>query len=404
MSNAFSQTEQPSNQYISAESMQIYAQTVISTYNEYISHYFPSIAGNFSFYSTSHYRITSYISYNGGALWFEPSNIQSSENFNLSNRIESIFGGDFSLFPMFSEPANAHDVSIKGGTFELNNHPFLELGDNATIVLQDILVIQRNFTQSYTCVIMKASNETSRWTKSNAIADAGTILYNDAGDSFSTSEAVREYYAEPVLTALLESIQNKLANDTSYTASEWLADLKNVENVATNTYHLANANAFINGIIAFLNAKITGILPTFPEPTQTPPVKTIFNRPVDDPHNWLYVACLGGLPVLDFAFFLFIDYGRKKRPSKLAKWALVIPPTVLSFILIDLLYYYPYDYQISSAQSFVIVVLWVLGPILLFKGGKRLSRWLVMKQKASKQTKKNPNQKAEKTRKTKDVN
>jgi hypothetical protein len=96
--NAFSQnTGQPSNQaYVSAESMQTYAQTVISEYNKNISQYFSSTRSLFPFYSNGSYDIKSYISFNGAALWFEPSGTLSFENYNLSERVESIFGGNFS--------------------------------------------------------------------------------------------------------------------------------------------------------------------------------------------------------------------------------------------------------------------------------------------------------------------
>jgi hypothetical protein len=354
--------------------MQTYAQTVISNYKGYINQYFASIAKNFSFYSITHYNVTSYISYNGAALWFEPSNIQSFENFNLSNRIESIFGGNFSLYPAFSLPANTVHVSIKGGSFELNNHPFLELGDNATIVLQEILIIQPNFTQSYTCVIMKGSNETSQWTQDNAIADAGTIIYDDAEASFSTSEAVREYYAEPVLTALLESIQNKLVNDSSYTASEWLADMQNVENVATNTYHLTNANAFINGIIAFLNAKITGTLPTFPtEPTQTS-TRTIFG--ISDPTNWIYSTLCASYLVVLYAFFLIFEEIQRKLPE--SKGVRFLTSTVFLEIVLgaiageQLFVNYPYNSQLSLPQIIFIIAIWFFGFLGLYALEKKL--------------------------------
>ncbi len=412
MSRAFSQTEQPSSQdYVSPETMQTYAETLIAEYNSQINQYFSTMKNDFYFYSNSSYTIKSYISSQYGAsLWIEPSSVQSFENFNVSQSVETaVFGGDSSVWPLFLEPG--HHVIISNLSVELNGHPMVKLSNISSMVFENVRVIQPSFQQHYTCVIMKGNNQTSNWTPEMAKEDAGEILYVDMGVEFSVSEEVRQRYAEPELTALLQNIQSKMKNDSTYTASDWLADMKNIENIAITKYHLTNPSEFINDIIAFLNAKTTGTLPTWPQPTPTPmptptptPIKTIFNRPVNDPYNWLYVACLGGLPVLDFAFFLSIDYWRKKRPSKLAKWALAIPPTVLSFILIDLLYYYPYDYQILSVQSFVIVVLWVLGPILLFKGGKRLSRWLVMKQKASKQTEKNPNQKAEKTSKTKEVN
>jgi hypothetical protein len=293
---------------------------------------------------------------------------------------------------------------IEGGTFELNGHPLLTLSNISSVIFKDIRVNQTNFLQEYKCIIIKGSIEISYWTSDNATEDAGEIFYSDLRTAFSVSEEVRQRYAEPELTALLQNIINKLQNTSElYSASEWKADIQNIEDIARTKYHISNPSEFINEIIAFLNARTTGVLPTIaPEPTPTPtPTKTIFNRPVDDPDNWIYVGFLGGLPVVDFAFLVVFNDYRRNNKHRALKILLGAIPFVLSLIIGDLLYYYPYDYQMVSIQSLTLLLVWIIGITGIYKGRKRLIHWLFPKQNDHQRTKKQTDEKSEESIKAK---
>jgi len=378
--NVFSQTELTQNQqYVSAESMQAYAQKVIAAYNETASRYFNSSKGNFSFYSES-YSVKSFISYNGAAIWFEPSSIPSFENYNLSERVESLFGGDFSTWPLFFEPG--HHVMIVGGEYVLNGHPLLTLSSISSVIFKDIYVNQTNSLQAYKCVIIKGSIETKHWSLHNATEEAVDILYSDTKSSFLVSEEVRQRYAEAELLTRLRDIQYRLANDTSYSPSDWLAELQNIEYIATTKYHLSDPIGFVNGLIAFLNARITGILPPFtaeptptPTPTPTPPPKLILHFPVDDPINLWYISFLSILPVLLFAVLVILDNYRRSNKPRALKILLTAIPAALGYFIYDLLDNPPHDLPWVSLGRLPVFLVWFIGVIVVYKGRKKLIRW-----------------------------
>jgi hypothetical protein len=381
MSHVFSQTEQPSTQeYVSPETMQTYAETLIAEYNSQINQYFPTMKNDFYFYSNSSYTIKSYISSQYGAsLWIEASSAQSFENFNVTKSVETaVFGGDSSVWPLFLEPG--HHVIIRGGFYELNGHPMVKLSNVSSVIFENVTVIQPSFQQHYTCVIMKGNNQTSNWTSEMAKEDAGEILYVDMGVEFSVSEAVRQRYAEPELTALLQDIQSKLKNDPSYTASDWLADMENIENIAITKYHLSNPTEFINEIILFLNAKITGTLPTWPQQTPSPtptPTKTRTILGMSDPENWIYATLFGSYLVFVYALFLILRAIQKKYSNEDLKFlsGLLLDGVLIAVGVGFFVLNYPYDSQLAIPQIILVFGISMLGIIGLYKAKKKLATW-----------------------------
>lgn len=379
MSRTFSQTEQPSSQeYVSPETMQTYAETLIAEYNSQINHYFPTMKNDFYFYSNSSYTIKSYISSQYGAsLWIEPSSAQFFENFNVSQSVETaVFGGDSSLFPLFA--ALGDHIMISGGFYELNGHPMVKLSNVSSVIFENVTVIQPSFQQHYTFVLMKGNNQTSNWTSEMAKEDAGEILYIDMGVEFSVSEAVRQRYAEPELTALLQNIQSKLKNDSSYTASDWLADMKNIENIAITKYHLSNPTEFINEMIAFLNAKTTGILPTWPQPTPSPtPTQRRTILGMSDPDNWIYATLFGSYLVFVYALFLILRAIQKKYPNEDLKFlsGLLLDGVLIAVGVGFLVLNYPYDSHLAIPQIILVFGISIFGIIGLYKAKKKLATW-----------------------------
>jgi hypothetical protein len=398
--NAFSQTAQNQNQqYISAEKMQSYAQAVITTYNEYVSRYFPSSKGNFSFYSEGH-SVKSFISYNGAAIWFEPSLIPSFKNYNLSERVESIFGGNFDVFPLFSEPG--HHVIIVGGQYVLDGHPLLTLSNISSVIFEDIYVNQTNTLQAYKCVIIKGSLKIDYWTGDNATEDAGELFYNDVEHAFYESESVdeeiRERYAEPELLALVRNIQYKLANDTSYKPSQFAMDYKDLEYKAITKFHLADPTGFLNELLEFVNAQISGQLPLFPsEPTPTPlptPTFRIFMVTIEDSTSWLYVLCLCILSSLDIILLVVFYDTKDKYPSKLVRVLLVALTALFGIVIVDLAEQPPSSYQLASPQTVVlgvfVVSVIIVGLFSVYRNKKKSINVVVADNKSKNQDKQNP--------------
>lgn len=372
--------------YVSNDSMDLYAKTFISAYNQYLSFFLNSTYHYFWFYSNNSYEVNVVISSShGAAIWLEPSKVLTFTHTNTAERAE------MALFKVSSHSAfvKAEGSALIFITDSMASNAALALvDDNATVIVEDCQVN----SIEYHFAILKASNEISHWNTTTAYNDAKIVFDKDLYSALSNSEEVREHYAEPELNTLLVGVLTKWHNalnsngSISYTMMQKEYDIKQIEELAKTKYGITDSD-FINCTLTYLESV------TLPTPTPNP-TKTIFNRPVDDPNNWEYVGFLGGLPILDFAFFLLIGYYRKNRPSKLAKWLLLIPPFILGWILYDLLYYYPYDYQMVSAQTAVVIALWILGPITLFTGQKKLSRWLIVKKNKPQETNKRTKQKA----------
>lgn len=377
--------------------MQTYAEAVITAYNENVSRYFPSSKGNFSFYSES-YSIKSFISYNGAAIWFEPSLISSFENHNLSERVESIFGGNFSRSPLFLAPS--HHVMVIGGQFELNGHPLIVLSNISSVIFEDIYVNQTNTLQAYKCVIIKGSIETGYWTSDNATDDVRELLNSDAKHAFLTSEPIneeiRERYAEPELLALARNIQYRLANDTSYMPSQFALDYKDLEYRATTKFHLPNPTGFLNELLNFLNAQTTGVLPTFPpEPTPTPsPSPTISSN---QPDNWGYVILCGFYPIIVFAAHSIVKWKFKDED-----WAQFGKDQLIDGVLIGVGYAllavnFPYKSPNVIPEILLAIIIAVCGSVLTIWTKKKLLTLRSSRVNNAKRSNEKPDQKKNQT-------
>jgi hypothetical protein len=240
------------------------------------------------------------------------------------------------------------------------------------MIIQGVLLTRTNSQLYYYYVDIKASNSINFWTTDVAKAEANEVVYSDAGKDFFNSQDFILLVGIPELTSLLENIRSNFSNP-NYSLTQYEADLRTVNETAEK---LGVNSTLLNELIEFLNAQITGILPTFPQPTSpststTLPKKTIFNQVVNDPQNILYVSCLGFGAVLDLLLLVCLDSYRKTKKPVVYKIIFGAPPAFLSAIFLpDLLYYRPYDLDIS--QIIAIALIWIVGASLIVKGRKKL--------------------------------
>jgi hypothetical protein len=375
------------DQFVSVETMEKYAKTLISDYNQSVDFFLPPTFNQFSFYSNDSYNVTAIRSSNfGTALLFYPATEWSFKNQTTNQQIENaIFGEYNSLLPT--------KFVFVGGNTGIN-------GDNGSmsnigiIISNDSSAIFKNVnidSVHYHGLIIKGSNKTSSWNTKSALDDSKRIFDGDLYFALSNSEEVRERYAEPELNTLLVDILTKWNQalqpngNVSYTYTQKEYDIKQVEELAKTKYDITNSSEFINSLFNFLK---NATLPPLP------PEKTIFTHVVNDPDNWLYVGFLGGLPVCIYGTYLAFDYLRNKYQSKGFRYMLGIPLTILVVALGDLVLGYPYDYQLFSIQTLVVIIIWTAGIFALHETKKRLIRWRVMKQNKSYNANNNPEQKA----------
>lgn len=357
------------------DDMENYAKTLIVNYNQSISFFLPAAYGQFAFYSNCSYAVTAIKSSNfGTAMIFYPSANWSFKAQSSNLRIEdAVFGADNSRLPVILNMVGT-GVAFYGINFPFMTNIGFIVGNDSTMIFRDITIN----TVPYYCLIIKGSNTTSNWSSASAQNDSRLIFDSDLCQALNVSEEVRERYAEPELNEDLLKILQKWSSafqpnsSLSYTYTQKEYDIQQVEEKARTKYGITNSSEFVDNLLRYLEYV------TMPSP---PPQKTIFGRPVDDPDNWLYVTCLGSLPILDFAFFLIVDQRRKKRPSALAKWLFTIPTAILAVVLIDLLYYYPYDYQVVSVQTVVVITMWILGPVI-YKSRRKLVEVVYKKNKS----------------------
>lgn len=384
---AFFQT----TKYVSNDTMKQYAITLISTYKQDVDSLLKnSPHDDFSFYSNEYQVKTVISTIHGAALLLDPSNRTTFESNNTVQTIElALFGGDLSLFPMFRVPAGTVNCTIAGGTFYTNNHPFIQIEGNGTILFSN-LIINSHY---HSFIVLCGSNETEYWTSQRAKDVSEMIFRNELSDALQNSEIVKQRYAEPELIAMLEKIIDKLRLEKlEYTYLDFLNDMKNVEQVAANKYGITQPNDFVNNLLNFLKDK-TEI-----------PAKQVFG--IDDPDNWVFVGFLGSLPVIIYAMFLTFDYLRNRFPSKSFRYMLGIPLTMLIIALGDLVWGHPNDYQLFSIQTFVVVVIWIIGGLVVYESKKRLILWRATKESYSHRDKqkskgKNKREKARKNRNNK---
>lgn len=371
----FAKSQQATSQ-ITSESIQTYAQTLINTYIQETNQYFPSHPANLTFNSNGSYDIKFYSSSQGGAaLTIDLSTVQSFEIINSSERIETaLFGNsDWSLFPMFE--GIGQEAMFSNFQAQPDNHPFVEFANsNSSLILHNILLNSTATYRDYYVAIIKASNSTSVWTSAIASVEANRLLEDDTG-LLLIPIIISDFNPISELTLMLENIKGNLTNST-YTSSDYLADLQKVQNLAKQYGVSSNT---LNELIQFVNAQTTGLLPTIPpEPTPTPtptptpvPVKTIFNQAVNDPYNFLYVSFLGFGVVVDLIFAVCLDYYRKTKKPTIYKLLLGVPVGFLSLIFLpNLLLKRPYDLNII--QIVITVTIWIVGTLLVMNWRKEL--------------------------------
>lgn len=397
----FSQTDQQLSQnYVTPETMQSYAQTLINTYIQLSNQYFPSNPDNLTFYSGETYSIKYYSSSQGGvALWIEPAETNTFETIYTKDRIEeAVFGkADWSLFPLFYVGVN---ITLANFAVDINNHPFIQLAyGNSSLLVHNILVNSTSVFQAYSVVVIKASNKTASWSPELASYDSLELLKIDVGFSFAYSQEFTQLSAIPAITAVLKHIKDNLKNST-YTEIEYLADLQKIRDLA-NQFGISTI--ILNELRGFVEAKDTGIIPIFPDdflaptvspsPTATPlPDKKIFNQIVIDPQNIWYVSLLSLAFVLEFAFDLYLAYYKTTNKPLARKILLAVPPAFLIWFISDAVYYRPYD--LNPIQIFVIAILSLIGITLVYTKRKLFRRLAVRTKGDNQKAKNNSNKKA----------
>ncbi len=353
--------------------MEQYAKTLIESYNASIVNFTQSARNNFYFYAKS-YSITSYISSTFGVAIILSPNGTSFENKNVESRVEeAVFGGNISEnWAAITVSPNIQDFYIEGspegsGGYYLNGHPFIELGNNSTGIIESLPID----SVIYPCVIMKANNESSHWNIEAANHDAKQIFEHDLVQALNNSEEVKELYAQPVLQILVETVvqkwQNALATHSGYSPVQKENDIQNIKDIAKNTYGISNSSGLIDSILEYVKGE------ELPLP---PPPKTVFFIQVgDDKGNWLYVFGWCFLPFLAYSFFVAFRYLDKKyHPKDLKYWYGVITGAVISPCFGSLITNSPYDYSVLSLQTGVIILIISIGFSLFYLVKKNVEK------------------------------
>ncbi|MCJ7633376.1 hypothetical protein MUP77_13440, partial [Candidatus Bathyarchaeota archaeon] len=123
-------------------------------------------------------------------------------------------------------------------------------------------------------------------------------------------------------------------------------------------YNITEPSDFVNSILGFLENK-------------TGPQKTIFGFPVDDPSNWMYVGAWCAFPLFGLGVYAIGEYLSGKfleKNKSLKELGKVIAGALIGGAAVDLIHGAPYDYEILSLQTLVMIVVLVAEYILLFKG------------------------------------
>ena len=353
--------------YVSANNMDSYAQAFISYYNQDISSFNQTERNYFCFYSANSYNVTSLISSSyGSAVLLTPSIASSFVNNDVGQRVEqAVFGGNFQTFPMFMIPPNGHDISFigrgSGGIIETNGHPFIDLGYNSSVLIENLTVN----SVLYHCVILKASNQTYDWRPEVAENDAKQVFESDLVYALNSSEEVRMVYAQPVLQALIRNVvdkwQNSLETGNGYSYLQKQDDLENIREIAQTQFGISNASDFISHILDFVQNQI---------PQPPPPPKTVFFISVgSDQGNWWYVIGWCFLPLFAYVFYLSRQYFRSRFHSKeLNFWYGVVYGGFLIPCFTSLFVNHPYDYLFFSWQTLIIVIVVIAGLFTIRKG------------------------------------
>jgi hypothetical protein len=361
---------QPVSPNVSSDIMEKYAQTLVSDYNKNINFFLPSNYSYFPFHSNLAYNATTIISSNyGTALLLYPADKWSFNNTETDQRIEeAVFGADnlnFGTQIFFNGSGIAFESygNYSEGIHLLIKYIGFTIRANCSIIFRNVNIN----SVPYFFLILKSNNEASSWSRDAALNDSKLIFDDDLYFALNTSEAIREYHAEPELDQLLMTVlikwHNQLLanrNETiTYTPSQMEYDLEQIEEKAKNEYGITN-NDFIN---RSLNALESVALPP-PSPT-----KTIFNFPINDPSNWIYVGFLLFLIVLSFVVYFILEYFHKKLSYFVAVLTVIIIP-----IIILIFHDHPYDYQLASSQTALIVAVLLIGLIGVYLERRKITK------------------------------
>lgn len=246
---------------------------------------------------------------------------------------------------------------ITGGIWETSGHPFIKVGENGSVILQNVTVN----SVYYHCVVLKGSNETAFWTTELAKEDARQVFDGDLSRALSKSEEIRKRYAEPELTSLLEYVIERLKDPkTEYSYLEMEEDITFIERLAKSKYGITEPSDFVKNILDFLNTETA---------LQEIPQKTIFGFPVEDPSNWIYVSAWCIYPPLTFALYLVATYLVRKFPrlGDFKGWGKAIFGTLLGGGLAQVFFNPPFDYQMFSIQTLVIIIVPISGIIAIHR-------------------------------------
>lgn len=268
-------------------------------------------------------------------------------------------------------------------------------------------VILNNHVAQFKYTIVKGSNDTSNWAPDKAKSDAEEILYNDMHFEFSTSEQLKQRYAEPELTQRLQQIETKFGDNSQvYPLSQINADLQALENLAMTKYNLGSPSGFLNDLITYLNARTGGHMPTI-APTTTQggnPTSTINIAPtstpsatinVSQPDNWGYAIFCGFYPIIVFSIYSFL---RQKLADD--DWKFLGNDQLVNGLLIGVGYAvlavnFPFNSPHVILEVLVAFVIALCGSIIAISIKKRLLALHPSRADTAKSSNEKPNKKKE---------
>lgn len=298
-------------------------------------------------------------------------------------------------------------ITIRSGAYfydqnvsvQMNLYPngaLVQVDDGGTFILNNCSLN----SVSYNFVIVKGSNDTNSWSVEAARNDEKFVFSGELANALKNSEEIRQRYAEPELTTLLQNVLSKWlpqlqSGNISYRYLDYREEIKQIEDLAKTKYGITNSSDLINGILGHL-LNIT-----------QSPTKTIFSFSVNDPDNWLYVTVCGIYPVCLYAFHFVFQYLHMKNPNKDLKFWLVefvlmgtLIPSGINYLFFDR----PYDYQVASIQTFIIFGIWIVGFFIVYKRNKILRVWRSREQNKYQQAKNDSKHEAKKTDEANKVN
>lgn len=252
---------QQNNPQVTANNMRNYAQTLISTYIQEVFQYFPNTTAYWTFYPSTFYNATTYVSSTkGAALLLQPSKMSGSyiKAINTTEPIEiAVFGGNPNLKAWI--PIVGGDVTFSFLSEYIEEQPFIDLtSDYSSMIIQGVQLNRTDSQQYYYFVDIKASNSLNFWTTDVAEAEANQLLYDDAGQGFFNSSDYTQLVGIPECSSLLENLKANLTTNTpEQSLSEWQAVQKTAQQLDIN-------DTLLNQLVGFVNAQTTGLLPTFP--------------------------------------------------------------------------------------------------------------------------------------------